>query len=482
MNGKVIVLEFNELSPVLMNRFIERGHLPNFQKLRDQSIVCISDAHEESPALEPWIQWISIHTGLTYAHHGVFHLGDGEKLKNKRTWDYLADNNRTAWVCGSMNAAVNTTNNANLFILPDPWSQEIKPHPLATFQSFFHFVRTYVQEYTREKVPLTKSDYARFAGFMVENGLSAGTVRAAVLQLLGERLGTRRRWGRAAIMDRLQWDVFGKFYRKLQPTLSTFFLNSTAHYQHYYWRNMEPELFALKDGLQEQAESADAILFGYRSMDRIIGECMKMAGPDVSIILATALSQQPMTRYEETGGKLVFRPTDISELMRLAGINSKYEFLPVMAEEFHLMFKTDKEAADACERLKALRVTDGRPVMSLELDGHKLFGGCAIIAEPGQDAFVVNLTSGSKKRFDELFYVVTGLKSGMHHPHGILWIRLPADVRRNEIVQRKVPIEEIGATILELCGISSHATGFPARPMPEVMALIQPEVLLKAAS
>jgi hypothetical protein len=60
MSGKVIVLELNELSPALMTRFIDSGFLPNFKKLRDESVVAISDAHEEPPALEPWIQWISV--------------------------------------------------------------------------------------------------------------------------------------------------------------------------------------------------------------------------------------------------------------------------------------------------------------------------------------------------------------------------------------------------------------------------------------
>ena len=33
----MILLEFNELSPSLMETFIEQGYLPNFKRLRDQS-------------------------------------------------------------------------------------------------------------------------------------------------------------------------------------------------------------------------------------------------------------------------------------------------------------------------------------------------------------------------------------------------------------------------------------------------------------
>ncbi len=84
----VLLLEFNELSPTLMDRFIGEGKLPNFERLRAESHVLVSDAEEEPPRLEPWIQWVTVHTGLSYAEHGVFRLGDPHKVKvpGSGTW------------------------------------------------------------------------------------------------------------------------------------------------------------------------------------------------------------------------------------------------------------------------------------------------------------------------------------------------------------------------------------------------------------
>ena len=90
MSGSVIVLEFNELTPSLMDGFIADGQLPGFQKLRSESIECISDAEEEAPALEPWIQWVTVHTGLSFSEHRVFNLSDGPKLQAPRIWDRVA--------------------------------------------------------------------------------------------------------------------------------------------------------------------------------------------------------------------------------------------------------------------------------------------------------------------------------------------------------------------------------------------------------
>lgn len=75
---RLLVLEFNELSPSLLDKWIGEGKLPNFKKFRDASDAFIARADvEDSRYLEPWIQWYSLHTGLAHDQHGVFHLTDG---------------------------------------------------------------------------------------------------------------------------------------------------------------------------------------------------------------------------------------------------------------------------------------------------------------------------------------------------------------------------------------------------------------------
>ena len=44
-------------------------------------------------------------------------------------------------------------------------------------------------------------------------------------QLAEERSGTAR-WKRAVLLDKLQFDVFAWYYRKIRPDFATFFLNS----------------------------------------------------------------------------------------------------------------------------------------------------------------------------------------------------------------------------------------------------------------
>ena len=116
MPRPVLMLEFNELSPELMHRFITEGHLPNFKRLHDESRVYVTDAQEAQDVLEPWIQWVTVHTGLSYEEHGVFLLGDGPKCSKMRIWDILSRNSRKA----DLNPDENTVKALTIIDTPEP--------------------------------------------------------------------------------------------------------------------------------------------------------------------------------------------------------------------------------------------------------------------------------------------------------------------------------------------------------------------------
>ena len=143
---------------------------------------------------------------------------------------------------------------------------------------------------------------------MARHGLrpvDGGRDRAVSCSASGDRIP---RWKRAVILDRLQFDLFRWHWKRARPDFSTLFLNSTAHYQHLYWRNMEPEHFKIKPEPGEQAVYEEAILYGYEQMDRLCGQLMDLAGDDTTLVLLTALSQQPSLKYEDIGGKNIYRP------------------------------------------------------------------------------------------------------------------------------------------------------------------------------
>ncbi len=233
-----------------------------------------TEADAPAPDLEPWIQWVTVHSGKPYAEHQIHHLGDGHKLDVPNIWDLLSDAGNSVWVCGSMN--VDYKSPINGWVLPDPWVRRVAPTP-EELEPYYKFVSANVQEHTSGNVQLTRADQIAFLRFMASHGLRPQTVGAILKQLAGERRSDVG-WKRAVVLDRLQSDVFRRHYKRAKPDFSTLFLNSTAHYQHLYWRNMEPEHFKVKPAADEQEVYEEAILFGYQEMDRLIGELARARG------------------------------------------------------------------------------------------------------------------------------------------------------------------------------------------------------------
>lgn len=443
----VVVLELNELTPAIMDRFITDGRLPNFKRLRDHSDVFITDAEERPPYLEPWIQWVTVHTGVPYSEHGVFRLSEGHKVRHKCIWDLVSQAGGAVWVCGSMNCRYDS--GIQGWILPDPWSTDVEPFP-AALQPYMSFVQRNVQEYTRDHVPLNATNYLKFARFMVEHGLTARTSASIVQQLIAEKRTHRGRWRRAFILEEMQLDLFGAVYRRIKPRFSTFFLNSTAHMQHRYWRYMEPELFKVPTSVDKQREYQSAILDGYQAMDTLIGRILKLVGDEAVIVMATALSQQSCLDYEETGGKRSYRPKDFSGLMTFAGITSPYGVSPVMSEQFWIHLENSFDAAEAEKRLQALCV-GAEKALSVKRDGSSVFVSCCIRRTVQQDAVLQAPDFDRGAPFFDIFYALEGGKSGMHHPDGILWIRHPE--RTHAVHDGKVRLLSVAPTILDILGI-----------------------------
>lgn len=457
MQKKIIQLEFNELCPTLIDGFIAQGHLRNFARLKNQCHVFTTDAEEKAPNLEPWIQWVTVHTGLSFANHKVFDLGDGHRLKVPRVWDIVGQHGQKVWICGSMNASFQKPIHG--FILPDPWSTGVRPYPDGMFDSFVNFIRANVQEHTRAKVPVSKADQLRFLTFMTTHGMKPETVTSIVKQLLGERGGSNR-WKRAVILDQLQWDVFSWIWQRQEPAFSTFFLNSTAHFQHMYWRNMDPSVFSVKPTQTEQEQYSNAVLFGYQKMDAIVEKCLKLMDTNTIVVLATGLSQQPCLKYEGSGGKEFYRPEDPDKLFEFAGFAGRPEFAPVMSEQFRLFFASQAEADDAKKALLGLRMGD-RPVMLARTEGSEVFAGCTIFERLPSDSTIVN-SKGVVRRFYELFYNCNLVKSGMHHPDGMLWISTPD--RTSRVHSERVSLRTVAPTLLSILG-------YPAPDFMELPAL-----------
>ena len=419
--NRVLLLEFNELSPVLMDRFIADGHLPAFKRLRDQSATFITEAGESGDLLNPWVQWVTVHTGVPAAVHGITRLGEAHELAVPTIADIVSGAGGRVWLCGSMN--VQPTTPVNGAVLPDPWCVDATPQP-PELETFFRFVSANVQEHTSGQQPLSNKELAAFVWFMLRHGLSRATVAAAAGQLVGERAHRVPRGRRAEILDRFEWDVFRHYYDRLRPHFATFFSNSTAHFQHLHWDELEDD--------EERSE----VLHGYKQMDLLVGRALELAGPYVTVGLCTALSQTA-NRDEDRSREGFYRPHDFGALASGLGVEGVIGTSPVMAEQGHLFFCDERAAAEGAQLIRAVRSGDDA-VFDVHVDGAQVFVGCKFFTQRSLPA-----------PLDRLLYWTDAPREGTHHPDGMLWVGQRAGTTSHD----HVPLTSVAPTLVSLLGL-----------------------------
>lgn len=416
----LILLEFNELCPDLIERWIASGDLPNFAKLKQQTHNMITSADAEVPALEPWIQWYSLHTGKPYAEHQVFSLTDGQSQTDEDIWEALNKVGVSTFNCGSMNAKARYADN-HIYI-PDPWCTKHPTGP-AELSVYHKFVSKQVinQANTDSFTSKLKENF-EFVTFMLKHGLSLQTIKKIAKQLWSEKtVSTDLYWKRAVILDWLQLDLFKHIFKHEQPQFSTFFLNSTAHLQHSYWRFLEPDKFDLDTNSKDYEKYKDAVLFGYKNMDALIGEFLQLSERyNVDIALATALSQQAFV--SEKKAQVFYKLKDIKSFVEMSQIAAK-PVLPVMTHQYIFAPNKAEKADQFVAFLEGVTFEDGQRLFDYRVrdDGSIYFG--TLLRRNVDDHELVRIPNQSKAfTFGELFNLINESKSGAHHPDGLFWL------------------------------------------------------------
>jgi len=256
--------------------------------------------------------------------------------------------------------------------------------------------------------------------------------------LLSERLRPGTTWKRAAVLDLLQYDLFRYLNRKHRVRFASFFSNSTAHLQHYFWRDMEPEGFEEPPSPTADPSLRDAVRFGYGSMDRLLGRMMRDY-PQHRLVLCTGLSQEPW--FETT--KCTYRPVDFREFLAFTGVREEATVLPVMAEQFRLECGTEAAARRVSDDLEQLRFR-GDALVHSHVDDSTLLVGCRVVDSDPAVLLEPVTRDGASIPFGELFYRITAMNSGRHTHEGTLWVR--NGVRADE--HKLIPLSAVAPMIL----------------------------------
>ncbi len=348
----LIFLQLNEVNFDVVRRYAERHDLPAFKSLLQDFRSFSTFGEEKYIELEPWIQWVSAHTGKTFAEHGVFRLGDVVRSPDSlvQIFEKLESRGLKVGAISPMNARNRLKQPA--YFIPDPWTDT--PSDSSGFsRRLTEMLRQTVNDNASRRITL-KSLLA------IAEAALRGLHWRRTPRLLASIAATRKRpWLKALVLDQLLHQVHMYLWRRSRPMVSFVFLNAGAHIQHHYFLNAELEPARAKNPDWYLAPNVDPVGDMLKVYDRILADYLALAGKGTRVIVATGLTQVPYDRV-----KYYYRLKEHESFLREARIHFT-RVLPRMTRDFEVQFD-DGSAAQAAAAALAQ--------MTLERTGLKLFG------------------------------------------------------------------------------------------------------------
>jgi len=400
---RLILLELNEINFDVVGKYVatDATRFPALKKLLSGSRIRTS-SEKQYEELEPWIQWASVHTGKTYAEHGVFRLGDMVGSGVPQIFEQLEQAGYTVGAISAMNAENRLKQPA--YFIPDPWTQTPADSSWWS-QSLGRAVSQAVNDNAQARITPKSA-------LQVVLGLLRFARVAHYQKYLSLLVASRRKpWLKALVLDLLLHDVHWSMFNAKGPDFSTLFLNAGAHIQHHYFFNAEPLRKDLpnKNPAWYVPESEDPLADVLGLYDLIVGEYFTRT--DTEVVLATGLAQKPYDRV-----KFYYRLNTHANFLRGLGITFSRVF-PRMTRDFLIEFDTAQQAQAALDVLVSVRVVG---------DDVPLFGE---IHNRGNSLFVTltyprEITSSTQYCVDkrnlpllpEVSFVA--IKNGMHQEEG----------------------------------------------------------------
>ena len=85
---KLVFVELNEINLDIVKKYSLKLNLKFFDNFFFNNLKK-TYSEKEYNLLEPWIQWVSIHTGKTAKEHNIFRLGDIKNFNQEQIFENI---------------------------------------------------------------------------------------------------------------------------------------------------------------------------------------------------------------------------------------------------------------------------------------------------------------------------------------------------------------------------------------------------------
>lgn len=418
MKIKTILLGLNELNFDYINYYIDKGLLPNFKKIFEIQPPIETVSENDYKLLEPWVQWVTIHTGKSYEEHNIFRLGD---IVNHPSLSQLFEELETEGLSVSAVSPFNAENRLKkpTFFVPDPWT---KTNPSGNWivKGLYNAVHQSVNDNAKEKLNI-KSMASLSLGLLLYVPILRWPHYVKTI------LNRKKPGAKALILDSLLADVHLKLWNKKRPDFSNLFLNSGAHIQHHYLFNSKAYQGDLKNPEWYCPDGFDPLIQILSEYDYQLGKLLKLK--EVKLIIATGLHQQPhkhLTFY--------WRLKDHVKFAETIGIKNFLEILPRMSRDFLVKFKNATDALNAENLLNSFYASkDDIKIFEVDNRGTSLFVELVYPNDIEDNDSIDSKELNSKLEKFKSYLAFVAIKNGEHN--GIGYVTSNFDLKQEERIE-----------------------------------------------
>jgi hypothetical protein len=395
---KLILISLNELNFEALSEY-------NLEKYPNLKFLIKNFKHTTSEneyhLLEPWIQWLTIYSGLSAKEHNVFRLGDADSKKINNIFNKIENLGLKVGAIMPMNLP-NNLKSAEFFI-PDPWTTSSTDGSyLSNLISLT--LSKIVNTNATNKIGLNDliNLFLIFIIFFRFKNLFY------YIELLVKSL--KKKYLKAIFLDLLLNDIFYKLNNKKKTNFSNIFFNGIAHIQHHYFFNSKINKSQIKNPDWYVGTKEDPFEDMLKYYDLILSDYI---GGKIKYIITTGLTQKLYDRK-----KYYYRIKNYKIFLNQFSIKFK-KILPRMSRDFLIEFNSKEEAAKAEKILNKIRVTNDELLFN-EIDnrGDTLF---LTLTYPNEIFKETSITDGSIK-INNFYYNVNlvAIKNGMHDQKGFI--------------------------------------------------------------
>ena len=429
------LLSLNEVNFKLVAKYLAKnpGQYINLEYLAAQGIKETS-SEAEYDLLEPWIQWPSVQTGLSFADHKIFRLGDINDFQHPQIYETIEDLGHSVGAISPMNAANRMLNPA--YFIPDPWTQTPCKGPKLV-KRLYQAIRQAVGDNASGKVTLTSKLYI-LIGILQYSRLKAYPRYLSVIKNSKTIPGSK-----ALILDLLLNELHHSLFRKWRPQFTHLFLNAFAHIQHHYMLSSSTDLVdkELQESLQQRGQLVDdPFPQALKVYDLIVGDFLNVL--DNEVIVATGLSQTPYNRL-----KYYYRLKDHENFLRNI-LKIKFQsFNALMTRDFVINFESSEQALKAENTLAHVRIEHSNVKVFSEIEnrGTSLF----VTLTYGNDIDDTTkiICYNDDNRYSLVEHVVfVAIKNGMHDAVGYV---VTTKESLKSSLQDQMHVKDIGKLIID---------------------------------